>query len=93
MDLQEWVVGRVEERRTAGRSVTIGGLHAYQNYTIQVAATHQFTTCQVAASTSAGEGLVSTSVYCRTRETVPGPPGDARAIPIDTGPSLDLFPA
>ena len=47
----------VLEARILDEKITLNGLACYQNYSIRVA-----------ASTKAGDGLKSRSIYCRTKE-------------------------
>ena len=48
---------QVLEARILDEKITLNGLACYQNYSIRVA-----------ASTKAGDGLLSRSIYCRTKE-------------------------
>ena len=85
---------------TEGKGITLTGLQPYQNYTLQVSNVMlcflssfldqkipqlKIDAKQVVASTSAGEGMRSVSVYCRTRETLPAPPADTKALALSPG--------
>ncbi|ROT68397.1 putative Down syndrome cell adhesion molecule-like protein Dscam2 [Penaeus vannamei] len=65
---------KVEEliRMTNGREESVGGLRAWSNYTVTVAAV-----------TRAGAGVSSPDLICTTREDVAGVPGGLRALQSD----------
>ncbi|XP_063593040.1 cell adhesion molecule Dscam2-like [Penaeus indicus] len=70
---------KVEEliRMTSGREESVGGLRAWSNYTVTVAAV-----------TRAGAGVSSPDLICTTREDVAGVPGGLRALQSDVGAAI-----
>nr|XP_040566824.1 Down syndrome cell adhesion molecule-like protein Dscam2 [Lepeophtheirus salmonis] len=71
--LREWEDNPlVRDLRTSGLKITLYDLDKYQNYTIQVV-----------ASTRIGEGLRSRSIYCKTKEDIPGSPQNIKALSLD----------
>ena len=65
------LVGETVRLETRQTELSVAQLERYQNYTVQVS-----------AITRVGEGPRSRSVYCRTNEDLPSPPGNIKAVPL-----------
>ncbi|XP_065172769.1 cell adhesion molecule Dscam1-like, partial [Atheta coriaria] len=60
-----------EIKRTPSTETYLHGLYKYTNYSIKVL-----------AYTGAGDGVLSTPIYCTTEEDLPGPPANIRAAAL-----------
>ncbi|XP_011307192.1 Down syndrome cell adhesion molecule-like protein Dscam2 isoform X1 [Fopius arisanus] len=62
-------IDEMEVRKTGSMTMNLAGLRKYTNYSIQVL-----------AYTRVGDGVPSRSLYCRTKEDVPGSPADIKVV-------------
>ncbi|XP_044016886.1 Down syndrome cell adhesion molecule-like protein Dscam2 isoform X3 [Aphidius gifuensis] len=59
----------METRKTGSMTMTLAGLRKYTNYSIQIL-----------AYTRVGDGVPTRTMYCRTKEDVPGSPADIKVV-------------
>ncbi|KAK0088951.1 hypothetical protein PV325_010139, partial [Microctonus aethiopoides] len=62
-------IDEMEVRKTGSMTMTLAGLRKYTNYSIQVL-----------AYTRVGDGISSRTMFCRTKEDVPGSPADIKVV-------------